>query len=87
MGGKVVYFGKPYPQIYNFCLKKNETVLAIGDNIRTDIKGANKMKFDSLFITSGIHKDEFLNLKLENYDKILEKYKTKTNYYQDRLTW
>ena len=87
LGGKVVYFGKPYPEIYNFCLKKNETVLAIGDNIRTDIKGANKMKFDSLFITSGIHKNEFLNLKLENYDKILEKYKTNTNYYQDRLNW
>ena len=45
------------------------------------------MGFDSLFIINGIHKDEFLNLKLENYDKILEKYKTKTNYYQDRLTW
>jgi len=49
LGGKVVYFGKPYPSIYNFCIKKNETVLAIGDNIRTDIKGANNMKFDSLF--------------------------------------
>ena len=87
LGGKVIYFGKPYPEIYNFCIKKNETILAIGDNIRTDIKGANNMKFDSLFITDGIHKDEFLNLELQNYDKILEKYGTKTNYYQERLTW
>ena len=23
LGGKVVYFGKPYPAIYNFCTKKN----------------------------------------------------------------
>ena len=87
LGGKVIYFGKPYPEIYNFCIKKNETILAIGDNIRTDIKGANNMKFDSLFITNGIHKDEFLKLPLENYDKILKKYGTKTNYYQERLTW
>ena len=87
LGGKVVYFGKPYPAIYNFCIKKNETVLAIGDNIRTDIKGANNMKFDSLFITEGVHKDEFLNLTSDKYDKILEQYRTKADYYQKRLTW
>ena len=87
LGGKVVYFGKPYPAIYNFCMRKNETVLVIGDNVRTDIKGANNMKFDSLFITGGVHKDEFLNLPLDKYDKILEKYKIKADYYQERLTW
>ena len=87
LGGKVIYFGKPYPEIYNFCTKKNETILVIGDNIRTDIIGANNMKFDSLFITNGIHRDEFLSLPFENYDKILEKYKAKTNYYQERLVW
>ena len=87
LGGKVIYFGKPYPEIYNFCIKKNETVLAIGDNIRTDIRGANQMKFDSLFITGGIHKKEFLNLPIYNYDKVLIKYKTKTNYYQEILSW
>jgi len=87
LGGKVIYFGKPYPEIYNFCIKKNETILAIGDNIRTDIKGANNMKFDSLFITNGIHKDEFLNLTLESCEKVLEKYGVKANYYQKRLTW
>ena len=87
LGGKVIYIGKPYPEIYNHCIKKNENILAIGDNIRTDIKGANNMKFDSLFITSGIHKNEFLNLPKENYDKILKKYNTKANYYQERLIW
>ena len=87
LGGKVIYFGKPYPDIYKFCIKKGETVLAIGDNIRTDIKGANNMNLDSLFITHGIHKKDFLNLPLQNYDKILEKYETKTNYYQERLSW
>ena len=87
LGGKVIYFGKPYPDIYKLCIKKDEKVLIIGDNIRTDIKGANNMKFDSLFITDGIHKDEFLDLQLHDYDKILDKYKVRTNYYQERLTW
>ena len=87
IGGKVIYFGKPYPEIYNFCMKKNENILAIGDNIRTDIIGANKMKFDSLFITGGIHKKEFLNLPAQSYDKILNKYEATTNYYQERLSW
>jgi len=87
LGGKVIYVGKPYPEIYNFCIKKDETILAIGDNIRTDIKGANNMKFDSLFITTGIHKDEFVDLQIDDYDEVLKKYDTKTNYYQDYLIW
>ena len=87
LGGSVVYFGKPYPEIYNFCIKQHETVLVIGDNIHTDIKGANNMNFDSLLITNGIHRSEFLNLNYQNYDTILNKYETKTNYYQEYLIW
>ena len=87
LGGKVIYFGKPYPDIYKFCIQDNKNILAIGDNINTDIKGANNMNFDSLFITDGVHKDEFSNLIPENYDKVLNKYNTKTNYYQERLVW
>ena len=87
LGGKVIYFGKPYPDIYNFCVQRNETVLAIGDNIRTDIKGANNMKFDSLFILSGIHKKEFLSISEKNYDKVLASYDAKSTYYQERLSW
>jgi HAD superfamily hydrolase (TIGR01459 family) len=87
LGGKVVYFGKPYPEIYKFCIKKNENILAIGDNIQTDIRGANNMSLDSLLITNGIHKNDFLDLPINNYDKILEKFDVKTNYYQKNLTW
>ena len=45
------------------------------------------MNYDSLFITGGVHKDEFLNLSVDKYDKILEQYKIKTDYYQEKLTW
>ena len=87
LGGTVVYFGKPYPEIYNFCTKKNETILVVGDNIRTDIKGANNMNFNSLFITNGIHKKDFSNLPIKDYDKVLNKYGIETNYYLEKLIW
>ena len=45
------------------------------------------MNFDSLLVTEGIHKNEFNNSAIDDYDKILDKYKTKTNYYQEKLTW
>ena len=43
------------------------------------------MKFDSLFITSVIHKEKFFYLQLQNYDKILEKCEIKNNYCQKSL--
>ncbi|MDA9605078.1 TIGR01459 family HAD-type hydrolase, partial [Candidatus Pelagibacter sp.] len=59
MGGKVVYFGKPFPEVYNQSLNnKGKKALSIGDNLNTDIKGANLLNFDSLIISNGIHKDE-----------------------------
>ena len=45
------------------------------------------MKFDSLFIINGIHKDEFLNITLEDCEKVLKKYEAKANYCQEKLTW
>ena len=34
MGGEVVYFGKPYPEVYNQSIdNKNKKVLSIGDNL------------------------------------------------------
>ena len=37
------------------CFGSNEKVLAIGDNLRTDIKGANNLKLDCIFISEGVH--------------------------------
>ena len=47
MGGKVIYFGKPHKEIYKMCFDQGERVLAIGDNLKTDIKGANNLNIDS----------------------------------------
>ena len=85
LGGSAVYFGKPYKEIYNMCFNNKEKVLAIGDNLRTDIKGANNLNIDSIFISHGVHRNEFKN---ENeLQKLLEKYKVKANYFQAEFTW
>jgi HAD superfamily hydrolase (TIGR01459 family) len=84
-GGTVIYFGKPYKEIYSMCFGKNEKVLAIGDNLRTDIKGANNLKIDSIFITNGVHRDEFDSDN--ELIKLLVKYEVETNYFQKELTW
>tara|TARA_B100001063_G_C16627492_1_gene483982 strand:- start:50 stop:856 length:807 start_codon:yes stop_codon:yes gene_type:complete len=85
LGGKVIYYGKPYKAIYETCFKPNEKVLAIGDNLRTDIKGANNLDKDCLFISNGVHRKEFSNnLELQ---KLLNKYKVQANYFQKELQW
>ena len=84
MGGEVVYYGKPHVEIYDMCFQKGEKVLAIGDNLRTDIKGANNINADSLFIYSGVHRKELNNNEIK---LLLEKYNVKANYFQKELKW
>ena len=85
LGGKVTYYGKPYKEIYKMCFKENEKVLVIGDNLRTDIRGANNLKKDCLFVSNGVHRNEFTNnLELE---KLVNKYKVNVNYFQKELQW
>ncbi len=85
IGGTVVYFGKPYKDIYETILKENEKALIIGDNLRTDIKGANLIKQDSLFISGGIHKGEIK--RTDNLDSLMKKYNVKTSFIQEQLNW
>ncbi len=69
LGGEVFYAGKPYAPIYKEALAmaqavrgtdiRSDRVLAIGDSIRTDLKGARDFGLDCLFVTAGIHSEEF----------------------------
>jgi HAD superfamily hydrolase (TIGR01459 family) len=68
MGGEVLYAGKPYRPIYDLALAKAQAaagrkvaasrVLAVGDSVRTDLKGARTVGVDFLFVISGIHAEE-----------------------------
>ena len=85
LGGVTVYYGKPYKEIYEMCFDENEKVLAIGDNLRTDIRGANNLNKDCLLISDGVHRSEFKNN--DELQELLKTYKVKANYYQKELKW
>jgi HAD superfamily hydrolase (TIGR01459 family) len=67
-GGPVIYAGKPHRPIYKQALQlaaktrgsipAHHRILAIGDSVRTDLKGAAAFGIDCLFITAGIHAEE-----------------------------
>ena len=85
IGGESIYFGKPYKEIYLMCFKKNEKVIAIGDNLNTDIRGANNLNIDSIFISDGVHRTEFKDES--ELETLSFKYKVKANYFQSQLIW
>jgi HAD superfamily hydrolase (TIGR01459 family) len=67
LGGEVLYCGKPHAPIYELALATaaalrapdHGRVLAIGDSVRTDLKGAAAFGLDCMFVTSGIHAEEY----------------------------
>ena len=85
MGGDVIYFGKPFPEVYTQSIdNKNKNALSIGDNLNTDIKGANLLNFDSLIISSGVHKKE---IEKEGIKKVSKRYEVVVNFIQTELKW
>jgi HAD superfamily hydrolase (TIGR01459 family) len=69
LGGEVIFYGKPHRPIYERAMAlaaerrghavEQERVLAIGDSVRTDLAGAHGFGIDCLFVTRGIHSEEF----------------------------
>lgn len=63
LGGRVTWYGKPHDTIYRHALHlagdpPRDEVLAIGDGLQTDILGAARMGFDTVFVAGGIHSGE-----------------------------
>ena len=69
LGGEAIFYGKPHRPIYERAMalaaerRGRPTalgrVLAIGDSVRTDLTGALGFGIDCLFLTRGIHSEEF----------------------------
>lgn len=60
LGGRVTWYGKPFPAIYDHALHRagnppKGEVLAVGDGLQTDVLGAARMGFDTVFVTGGIN--------------------------------
>ncbi|GHU11622.1 haloacid dehalogenase [Alphaproteobacteria bacterium] len=63
LGGKVVYFGKPYAGIFEYAKQfanPQDRIAMIGDTPWTDIAGANNSGIDSIMVMTGIT-EEFCN--------------------------
>jgi HAD superfamily hydrolase (TIGR01459 family) len=69
LGGEVIFYGKPHRPIYQRAIElaagrrghavRLSHVLAIGDSVRTDLAGAHGFGIDCLFVTRGIHAEDF----------------------------
>ena len=71
-----------------FFEKKNNKVLVIGDSLENDIKGANNLKFDSLLITDGIHREVNNNndVDKQKLDALIKTKNIFPDFYMRKLT-
>lgn len=94
-GGSALMFGKPHALVYEKCLDlcaelSEEPVnltnlLAIGDGLHTDIKGAEACGFDTLFIKDGVHRDHMKEESFTELREICEEHDVCPTYYTERL--
>ncbi|MDR3179641.1 MAG: HAD hydrolase-like protein [Holosporaceae bacterium] len=81
LGGKVVYFGKPYPGIFEYAKQftnPHDRIAMIGDTPWTDIVGANNCNIDSILVMTGItdnfcHQMDHALSDKEKIDVLLDK--------------
>ncbi len=69
IGGETIILGKPHRPIYETAMARfaglaggpleTGSVLAIGDAVETDLRGANDFGLDVLFVTAGIHAEAY----------------------------
>lgn len=97
-GGAVEFIGKPYHQVYRHtlnilglpetdlsspvCYAGEGKVLAIGDGVETDIKGANLAGIDSALVLGGI-----LKVEKRPLDEVLAEAKAKPTYILENFSW
>ena len=93
MGGRIITLGKPDAQIFNYCLdgiKESGSTLVVGDNVATDIKGAEILGFDSMLISKGIHVNYLGEGYIPDVAKTRElsnNYDASPNYVISNLRW
>lgn len=83
-GGKVLYYGKPSKYAFKWLFNKENLkdkitkhdMIMIGDNIQTDILGANNFGIDSMLVLSGLTK---------SINEIIEKNKFYPTYFIQSL--
>jgi HAD superfamily hydrolase (TIGR01459 family) len=80
MDGDVFWAGKPHANAYEAAWAEAEAVrrapvprqrtIAVGDSLRTDLRGAEAAGIDAIFVASGIHRDETMGAGKLDADKV-----------------
>lgn len=80
MDGVVFWAGKPHANAYETARTaaeklrgtpvSRERILAIGDSLRTDLKGAEAAGIAAIFVASGIHRDETMGAEELSEEKL-----------------
>ena len=91
LGGYVMYHGKPYTSIYDQCFMQigpmtRSRTIAIGDTLRTDIRGAHEAGLASCFVPRGIHRKGF-NSKTSDLDDFILTLEWVPTYLIEDLIW
>lgn len=92
LGGEVIYAGKPHAPIYDLCrawldemlgsVPPKSRVLCIGDNIFTDLVGAQRQGYDCVFIQDGLYAETEAQFK-----GLLHKHDISAKYLAEKLCW
>ena len=92
LGGEVIYAGKPHEPIYRLSrawmnellgyMLPQDRVLCIGDNIFTDLLGAQQQDYDCLFIQDGLYGETEAKFKA-----LLGQHRLSARYMAPNLSW
>ena len=91
LGGEVVYAGKPHPPIYRLArawldevaghVPHPDRILMVGDNIFTDLVGAEREGMGTLYIQDGLHGRD------AELADVLRRHGIRADYIAPRLVW
>ncbi len=97
MGCQVLYVGKPHAPIYGACFDALDglepaELVAVGDSLEHDIKGANGVGIASCFLTGGIHAAEFAHaatpeLRQQRLQRLGSEFAAQPDWVVPRLVW
>src|SRR5438105_2282427 len=97
LGGEVIFYGKPHRPIYERAIElaaerqshaiQLDRALAIGDSVRTALAGAHGFGIDCLFVTRGIHAEDFEGIDQLNPASVQEQFRHPPRALTRELRW
>jgi HAD superfamily hydrolase (TIGR01459 family) len=94
LGGSVVHIGKPHDLVFRRCaeilgITDRQRILMVGDNLETDILGANSIGYRSLLVASGVHGllDGKENIAFSKLETMESTFGARPDHVIDALKW